>query len=171
MTNHKQLAEQDLLDAVPIRNRAVGIRRSGDRVTLSMPLQQRWYMKPPFNWVLPFRGRRRIELDILGNEIWEACDGDRSCEQIIDGFAEAHHLTFQEARAAVVRFIQSLVQRRLIVLAVGRNSTLSDISQKISEDDAEKKAVSNAGQRSASSLTQTFDLQRSGMKPASGERP
>lgn len=107
-----------LLDAVPMHNRAVRVEPHGATVTLWVPIRQRWWMRGPLSWLLPFRSEKGVALDVIGSEVWSSCDGDRSVEDIVAGFAERHRLRFHEARSSVTQFLKSLVERRLVVLAL-----------------------------------------------------
>ncbi len=117
------LGPTDLLDAVPVPNESVraepqpsGRGPGGGGIVLRVPLVRRWYMRPPLSWVMPFSRERAVGLDRLGREVWEACDGRRTAEEIIERFSRAHHLTFQEARISVMQFLRDLTRRGLIVM-------------------------------------------------------
>jgi hypothetical protein len=121
----RSLATADLLDAVPVRNRAVECEREADsELVLRVPLRRRWYMDPPVGWLFPFSRYRRVALDRLGKEVWQGCDGERTTESIVEGFAARHHLSFHEARLSVMQFLKDLTQRGLVVM-VGRNQEMS----------------------------------------------
>lgn len=105
-----------LLDLVPVPNRAVRAESAGDGLLLWVPIQRRWWMGPPFSWLLPFRAERGIALDGLGRQVYRACDGIRTTEQIIEAFAVEHRLRFHEARLCVLTFLKSLVERNLVAL-------------------------------------------------------
>jgi hypothetical protein len=107
-----------LLDAVPMANEAVRVERHGETVILFVQVQRRWWMRGPLSWLLPMRNEKGMALDALGREVWEACDGKQTTEQIIERFARKHRLRFHEARLAVIGFLRSLVDRRLIVLVL-----------------------------------------------------
>lgn len=77
-----------LLDAVPSRNGAVRTELRNETLILWVPLEQRFFMKAPWSWVLPFRKEKGIELDPLGREVFEECDGERTLEQIIERFSD-----------------------------------------------------------------------------------
>jgi hypothetical protein len=66
---------------------------------------------------MPISHERAISLDRLGSEVWQACDGRRTVEEIVDLFAAAHDLTFHEARLSVTEFLRLLVLRGLVVVA------------------------------------------------------
>lgn len=111
---------EQLLDAVPVRNEAVEasqpIGRNGG--VLSVPVQRRWWMGGPVGWVMPFRDRQKLGLDVLGREVWDAMDGESTLETIIEAFAQRHKLRWHEARVSVMAFVKGLVDRRLAVVAV-----------------------------------------------------
>jgi hypothetical protein len=112
-----------LLDAVPVCNRAVRVERHADSVLLWVPIRRRPWMRGPLAWLLPFRKEKGIALDVVGTEIWSACDGLCRVEDIIERFAERHKLRFHEARVSVSSFLKSLCERNLLVLAVPSAST------------------------------------------------
>ena len=110
------ISTQRMLLAVPTPNRAVEVKRGERSVVLSVPIKPRWWMGPPLSWVLPYRDRRRVQLDSLGAQVWDLCDGRTTLERIIDRFADLHRLRFHEARLSVMAFIRMLVERNMVVL-------------------------------------------------------
>jgi hypothetical protein len=112
------LSHEQLLAAVPAPNAALRSEPRGDAIRLWVPVQRRWWLQKPLGWFLPLRREKGIELDRVGSEVWRACDGRRSVEQIVEGFAGRHQLGFHAARLPVVQFLQSLVERNLIALIV-----------------------------------------------------
>ena len=108
----------DLLDAVPLRSQTVRSERQPDGGwVLSVPMRRRWYTRPPLSWLMPISRERIIALDRLGSEVWQACDGRRTVEEIVDLFASAHDLTFHESRLSVMGFLRQLTRRGLVVVA------------------------------------------------------
>ncbi|MBD3344475.1 MAG: PqqD family peptide modification chaperone [Chitinivibrionales bacterium] len=106
-----------ILSAVPTRNSAVEENDRGQTVVLQVPLKKtKWYTHPPVSWVLPFSKYRRVALDELGKEVWDACDGVQTMERIIEMFAERHFLSFHEARLSVMEFVRQLMRRGMLVL-------------------------------------------------------
>jgi hypothetical protein len=112
------LDQTQLLDAVPTSNQAVRAERRGAALILWVPIQRHWWMRGPLGWLLPFRREKGIELDAVGQQVWEACDGQHRMEEIIEGFARHHQLRFHDARSSVMQFVRSLLQRNLLVLVV-----------------------------------------------------
>lgn len=113
----RTLSTVELLDAVPVRNRAVECEsaREGE-IVLKVPLRAQWYMKPPVGWLFPFSRYRRVALDRLGMEVWDGCDGKQTAERIVEQFARRHRLSFHEARLGVMQFLRDLTRRGLIVM-------------------------------------------------------
>jgi len=107
-----------LLDSVPVANEAARVESHGEGMIVYLPIKQRWWMKPPMSWMLPYRQERGVALDKLGSEVYRSVDGRQTVEQIVVSFAEAHRLRFHEARLAVMQFLKMLAQRNIIVLAV-----------------------------------------------------
>lgn len=110
----------DLLAMIPVRNGAVRSQVHKGTLILYVPTQRRWWMGPLS--LLPgvrFRMEKGHALDRLGEEVWLACDGRRSVEAIVEGFADRHKLRFHEARLSVMAFLRMLAQRNLVALAAG----------------------------------------------------
>ncbi len=106
----------EVLDLVPTVNQAMRIEAQESGLLLWLPLRQRWWMRPPVSWVLPYRKEKGIALDALGRQVLESCNGQSTVERIVEQFAERHQLRFHEARESVLVFLKMLVQRRAIAL-------------------------------------------------------
>ncbi len=112
-----ELHMEALLSAVPVRNKAARYEDKGDgKALVHVPIRQKWYMGPPISWVMPLSKERVIALDKVGKEVWGLCDGNRTMEQIIEAFAEEHHLRFHQARLSIMEFLRQLTRRGLIVV-------------------------------------------------------
>ena len=109
---------EHLLRTVPVANRAATVKPAGEGLHVLLPIRRRWWMKPPLSWVLPYREHRTVALDRLGREVYEAIDGRRDVESIVERLAEAHRLRFHEARMAVMQFLRMLAERNIVILAV-----------------------------------------------------
>ncbi len=108
---------QAVLSAVPTQNSAVRVERRAHGTVLMVPLRERRWTKL-VRLVLPLRSERGYALDRLGEEVWSACDGERTLELIVEEFAAAHQLSFHEARLCVMQFIRMLSERNLLALVV-----------------------------------------------------
>ena len=117
MRGKREFDIADLLAAVPVPNHEVRSDEPNDEeLRLRVPLRQRWFMRWPFSWVFPFSREKVVQLDVLGREVWSACDGEQSMEQIIEDFADRHGVSFHEARLSVSQFMHELMQRGFLVL-------------------------------------------------------
>ena len=61
---------------------------------------------------------RAFQLDYLGREVYEACDGASDVQTIISRFAAAHKISQAEAEISVTTFLRTLISRGLIVMVV-----------------------------------------------------
>ena len=112
-----KIEAKDMLRARPFANEAMARQRlSGGKLVVSVPLRRPRYLVPPLSWILPFSSHRRVELDVLGVEVLDCCDGRHTVESIIEKFAELHKLTFREAQLAVMQFLRQLTQRGLVAI-------------------------------------------------------
>jgi hypothetical protein len=113
----RRTTARELLGAVPCRNQAAETSRQSDgSLVVAVPLQRPRFMVPPLTWVLPYSSRRRVQLDALGTEVFELCDGRRNVEQIIEQFSARHRLTFREAQLSVGEFLKQLTRRGLVAI-------------------------------------------------------
>lgn len=113
----KRPTVEQMFKSVPHRNAAMRVEIREDGTALvSVPIRRPRYMIPPLSWLLPFSGKRRIELDTLGASVLDMCDGKTAVEKMITRFAAAHKLSFREAQAPVVQFLKMLTQRGVIAI-------------------------------------------------------
>lgn len=82
------------------------------------------YERPRWQRLLGADSRcsRAYGLDAYGREVYEACDGRRTVAAIARCFAEAHALGVAEAEAAVTTFLQTLMSRGLVGMAIGEDT-------------------------------------------------
>ena len=119
---NKPLSREDALAAKPIRLPVVSSQSASDggvRITVSFqrPRWQRWFGAGTANV------ERSFDLDAFGREVYEACDGGREVRALIKSFAAAHHLSEVEAELSVTKFLQMLMSRGLIAMAVRDGDT------------------------------------------------
>ena len=67
----------------------------------------RWFKLPE---------HKRIELDQIGSDVWELCDGNRSVEAISRRISETYKLNKRQAQTSVTAYLKMLADRRLIGL-------------------------------------------------------
>ena len=106
-----------MLSTRPTQNSAVRAEPTATGVVLYVPVARPKWLRA-VGWALPLRREKGFALDALGQEVWLACDGSRSFEEIVTTFAERHQLRFHEARALVATFVRTLSERNLVALVV-----------------------------------------------------
>lgn len=111
----KQIELYRLLAAVPAARVGVRSERRGEATLFFVPKKKRWFARV-FSGGPSKQNERVYELDTISREVWEACDGERSIERIVEAFSQHHRLWFHEARLTVLRSVQMLAQRGLIVM-------------------------------------------------------
>ena len=108
---------KEILLALPVKNESVRFdSQTNESVRIYVPLKKKWFMGPPFSWLVRFSKERVIELDSLGHEVWKMCDGKTTIEKIIGAFATHHKLSFHESRLSVMEFLRMLTRRGIIVI-------------------------------------------------------
>jgi hypothetical protein len=118
-----QISTDTFLRSIPLLNQSMKLDRRQDGTTLvSVPVRRPSWMAPPLSWILPFSSQKRVELDSLGAEVLDACDG-RTVERIIEEFADRHRLSFREAQLAVTMFLKKLAERGLVVYGVNKDDS------------------------------------------------
>lgn len=75
-------------------------------------LVARWFKLPD---------HRKLELDEIGSDVWEMCDGSNSVETITKKIVSAYQLNRRQAETSVTAYLRMLAQRRLIVLKTGKS--------------------------------------------------
>ena len=117
-SNNPRLSRDQALDAKPV---AAGIL-SHVKISLmaactsTVPFyatsMQRWLLR------VPASATRQFELDSMGAEVLNMCDGQRSVRDMTQQFARKHQVGVNEAENAVVTFLRTMVRRGLIVMLV-----------------------------------------------------
>ncbi|HDZ20057.1 MAG TPA: PqqD family protein [Phycisphaerae bacterium] len=119
-TSTGPVSTRDFLAAVPHLNQAMTLdRQSPKGPTARVEIPRPWYLVPPISWILPFGKYRQIQLDAIGVELLDLCDGRRPIENIIEIFAANHKLTFREAQLPVTQYLRKLTQRGILAIVGG----------------------------------------------------
>ena len=109
----------DLIDtqlrSIPMKNEAVTVRQRGQAAEVAVPMQQRAWSRF-LGHFLKLSKQKSVELDELGTEIYEMCDGVNTVEDIIDSHQQRWKLSFFESRAMVLQFMKQMMRRNLIVI-------------------------------------------------------
>ena len=94
--------------------RRVELDNGGQRITTVHRTTglRRWLLR------IPERMERTIELDALGIDVLERCDGRTPVHDIVASMAESHQLDPLEAEQAVTAFLRMLIQRGVVAMVV-----------------------------------------------------
>lgn len=111
-----------ILSARPIRHPKIVWSREPTRlegapelVLVQVPRRQdkwgnliaRWFKLPD---------HKKIELDQIGSDVWELCDGNHSIESIATRISKSYKLNKRQAETSVTAYLKMLADRRLIGL-------------------------------------------------------
>lgn len=80
-------------------------------VQYDRPRWQRWMGAPQ-------QCERTFILDALGREVYEMCDGSRTVQQLIDGFAARRNVSVAEAEYSVTTYLKTLLSKGLLAMVV-----------------------------------------------------
>jgi hypothetical protein len=109
MTRQQQLASR------PVRL-VEGEMKEG-RLTVKIN-QARWS-----HWLLrlPKDATKTFEFDLLGQMVWQHCDGKTSVQQISRKLAKTYNVSEREAQVATEKFLMLLARKGLVGAAVKSN--------------------------------------------------
>ncbi len=113
--------EQVLLSR-PIRNeglQAEPLPDGGIRVVVER--RREWWVRA-LAVVLPIPKRRPIELDEVGKQVWDLCDGEHTLRDMVKVFQQRHKLSRAEAEWSLRTYLRDLGKRGLVVIAVDRGA-------------------------------------------------
>jgi len=75
-------------------------------------LVAKWFRLPEF---------RKLELDEIGSDVWEMCDGTNSVESLTKAICTKYGLNRRQAETSVTAYLRMLAERRLIALKANRS--------------------------------------------------
>lgn len=122
-----KVTREQMLAAIPVRNTAVQWARETrdedhpDVVLLRVPRRSdrfgnivaRLFKLPEF---------RKVELEEIGSDVWEMCDGVRTVEALTRAVCTKYNMNRRQAEASVSEYLKMLAERRLIALAVKKGT-------------------------------------------------
>ncbi len=123
-----RVSRGQVLGARPVRNPRVEWERGRlheDRpevVLLRVPRRaDRWgnFLARVFR--LPFH--RKIELDEMGSDVWEMCDGTLTVDALTRAVCAKYRLNRRQGEASVTAYMRMLAERRLLALKTGARKT------------------------------------------------
>lgn len=122
-----KVSRSQVLGARPIRNPVVEwARETRDEARPNVALlkvprrRDRWGNFVAKVFKLP--DFRKLELDEIGSDVWEMCDGTQNVEALTRAICARYHLNRRQGEASVTAYLRMLAERRLIALKTGRTN-------------------------------------------------
>ncbi|MEI6431031.1 MAG: PqqD family protein, partial [bacterium] len=69
---------------------------------------------------------RRLELDEIGSDVWELCDGETPVESLTKAICDRYKLNRRQAETSVTAYLKMLAERNLIALKAGQGQRTTD---------------------------------------------
>jgi len=109
-----RLSAEQVLRSRPVRNEGLKSERiEGGGVRLLLERRREWWAKI-LAVIFPIPKVKPVELDAVGEEVWDLCDGQHTLRQMIDTFRERHKLTRAEAEWSLRTYLRDLGKRGLV---------------------------------------------------------
>ena len=114
------ITRAEALEYTPVKNDQIEETRSdsGEILLVYTVAIRPWFagLVKRFGGTSDGRFQKKLQLDLLGSEVWDLLDGQRSVREVIRQFARRHQLHSREAEVAVTRFLRDLGKRGLVGL-------------------------------------------------------
>ena len=114
------------LSALPIRNPVVVWEKGEDKnaglALLRIPRKPGkfadWTAK-----MMRLPEYRKLELDEIGTDVWELCDGQHSIEQVTIAIVTKYKLNRRQSEASVLAFLKMMAERKLVAVLPGNTKS------------------------------------------------
>lgn len=118
LRRRQRVTPEQVLGSRPFRNENLSVEETeGGGLRIAARRREDWWIRL-LNVVLPIPRERRIELDVVGRQVWELCDGEHTLRDMIEVFQEQHKLTRMEAEWSLRNYLKDLGKRHLVGFAV-----------------------------------------------------
>ena len=114
-----RLTRDEAFNARPVATEVLGRRaRENGGALIIIPMRPTGYQK----WLLRISesAQRTIELDAVGVDVFDMCDGRTSVREIARKFAREHQVDQHEAEMAVASFVQMMMRKGLVSMMVDK---------------------------------------------------
>lgn len=125
--NRPKVTRAQMLGAIPVRNATVEwARETRDEsrpnvALLRIPRRADKYGNAIAK-LFKLPAFRRLELDEIGSDVWEMCDGTISVDALTRAICTKYRLNRRQAEASVAAYLKMLAERRLVALKSPRGS-------------------------------------------------
>jgi hypothetical protein len=110
-------SRERLLRGVPVRNEAAEWRESEGKTRISIPRTATWKSRA-LSLLFHVPKEHIIELDEVGDEVVRMCNGTNTVKEIARRLAKKRKLDEREAEAALLQYLQTLVKRGVVGIAI-----------------------------------------------------
>ena len=125
--NRQKVTRAQMLGAIPVRNPNVEwARETRDESRPNVALLRIPRRSDKFGntiaklFKLP--SHRKLELDEIGTDVWEMCDGSISVDAVTRAICTKYRLNRRQAEASVTAYLRMLAERRLVALKAPKGS-------------------------------------------------
>jgi len=121
----QRLTPEQILGSRPVRNqnlRTEDLEDGGLRILAGR--REDWWVKL-LGVIFPIPRERRLELDSVGKQVWELCDGEHTLREMIGEFQRQHKLTRAEAEWSLRNYLRDLGKRGLVGFTVEKTGESS----------------------------------------------
>lgn len=113
-----RLTPEQVLSSRPIRNEQLRTEELEDGgIRIYALRREAWWIKL-LSVIFPIATERRIELDAVGRQVWELCDGEHTLRDMAEAFQKRHKLTRIEAEWSLRNYLKDLGRRGLVGFVV-----------------------------------------------------
>lgn len=129
-----RVTRAQMLAAVPVRNGAVQWARETrdeerpDVALLRIPRRADRFGNAVAK-VFKLPDFRKLELDEIGSDVWELCDGTQTVDQVTRAICAKYRLNRRQAEASVTAYLKQLAERRLVALHVRKENAAAAVKQ------------------------------------------
>jgi hypothetical protein len=110
-------SRERLLRGVPVLNQMVEWQEHEGKVRLTIPRTGNWKTRI-LSLLFHIPKEHIVELDSVGEQVIRLCDGRRTVKEISRRLARSRHLNQREAEAALLQYLEGLVRRSIIGIAI-----------------------------------------------------
>lgn len=115
-----KIGREAMLKSRPARNDALTWEKNeNDEITITVERRDDWKARilSKIFWIPQ---NRSLQLDQIGAQVWEMCDGKISVDQMIRKLSSEHKLNLKEAEVSLLTYLKSLGKKHLIGFLVDK---------------------------------------------------
>ncbi len=107
------ISREQMLSSRPVRNQVLQWEHKDNKVSVVFRRKESKGMGF-LSKIFHIPKKKVVELDSLGARVWRMSDGEHTVETMIETLAAENKLEYKEAEVALLQFLKSLGQKRMI---------------------------------------------------------